>query len=336
MVLSNATFSQEIKQEIKVGGSASIILNNKKDINNVKNSVYKNKLINDAIKNAINQAIPFTIQIDEKSEIDFDEANKNSIPKDRFNLQLTSGTIVQWRIESVPYIYKDLRTKNKWNCKITGFVKEIRTTTLIGVNTIRTTTEDNTYSLRQEPEDQKETTKKDWVCSLGFGVSLPQTFNIPLQSDNLKPLPKWTATIYSISYFGISFGLKKELDLSLGLNISFSDFELKTKDINNIETSVRTTLGGGRIDIGTFKKTINPRGGIFILTGTVENGLFTITGASLGIDFLKGRFKIGVESQFYWVNSTYTYDDVTFENNGLFSPNSNIRFNLGINFKLFL
>jgi len=311
-------------QEIKVGGSASIILNNKKDINHVDNTIYKNKLINDAIKNAINQAISFTIQIDEKSEIDFDEANKNSIPKDRFNLQLTSGLIVQWRIEGIPYIYKDLRTKNKWNCRVSGFVKEIKTT------------DDNTYSLRPELEQRKESTNKDWVCSLGFGVSLPQTFNIPLQSEYVNPLPKWTATIYSISYVGISFGLKKELDLSLGLNISFADFELKTKDNLGAETSVRTTLGGGRIDIGTFRKTINPRGGIFILTGTVENGLFTITGAALGVDFLKGRFKIGVESQVYCVNSTYTYNDVTFENNNLFSPNSNVKFNLGINFKLFL
>ena len=33
LLLSNVLFSQELKQEIKVGGSASIILNNKKDIN---------------------------------------------------------------------------------------------------------------------------------------------------------------------------------------------------------------------------------------------------------------------------------------------------------------
>ena len=324
LLLSNVLFSQELKQEIKVGGSASIILNNKKDINHVDNTLHKNKLINDAIKNAINQAISFTIQIDEKSEIDFDEANKNSTPKDRFNLQLTSGLIVQWRIEGVPYIYKDLRTKNKWNCKVTGFVKEIKTTT------------DNTYSLKPELEQQEET-NKDWVCSLGFGVTLPQTFNISLQSDNLKPLPKWSATIYSISYFGVSFGLKKDLDLALGLNISLADFQLKMKDNLGNETSVRTTLGGGRIDIGTFRKTINPRGGIFMLTGTVENGIFTITGLALGVDFLKGRFKIGVESQFYCVNSTYTdKDEVTFENNNLFSPNSNIKFNAGISFKLFL
>ena len=127
------------------------------------------------------------------------------------------------------------------------------------------------------------------------------------------------------------------MDLALGLNISLADFQLKMKDNLGNETSVRTTLGGGRIDIGTFRKTINPRGGIFMLTGTVENGIFTITGLALGVDFLKGRFKIGVESQFYCVNSTYTdKDEVTFENNNLFSPNSNIKFNAGISFKLFL
>jgi hypothetical protein len=311
-------------QEIKVGGSASIILNNKKDINHVDNAIYKNKLINDAIKNAINQAISFTVQIDENSEIDFDEANKNSIPRDRFNLKLTSGLIVEWRIEGVPYIYKDLRTKNKWNCKVSGFVKELENAP-----------KSNIYSLKPEVE-KRQTTPADWVCSLGFGMSLPQTFAIPLQSEHIDPLPKWSATMYSTNYFGITFGLRKDLDLALGLNISFSNFELRTKDINNVEMFYKTTLYGGRIDIGTFKKTINPRGGIFLLTGNIDDDICTLTGAFVGIDFLKGRFKIGPELQIYFVNSTYSQDGIEFKNNNLFMPNSDIKFNAGINFKLFL
>jgi hypothetical protein len=320
LLLSNTLFSQEIK----VQGNSSIILNNKKDINRVENNVYKNKLINDAIKNAINQAISFTIQIDEKSEIDFDEANQNSIPKDRFNLRLTSGLVVEWRIEGIPYITKDLRTKNRWNCKVSGFVKELKDTP-----------NNNLYSLKPEVE-KKEIYPGDWVCSLGFGVSLPQTFTIPLQSDNLNILPKWNATIYSINYVGISFGLKKDLDLALGMSVSFANLELRTKDINNTEMYLKTTLYGGRLDIGTFKKTINPRFGIFILTGNLDKDICTITGVIAGIDFLKGRFKIGPEVQIYFVNSTYSQDEVEFKNNNLFMPNSDIKFNAGISFKLFL
>lgn len=312
-------------QEIKVGGSASIILNNKKDINHVDNTIYKSKLINDAIKNAINQAISFTVQIDENSEIDFDEANKNSIPRDRFNLKLTSGLIVEWRIEGVPYTYKDLRTKNKWNCKVSGFVKELKDSP-----------KSNIYSLKPEVEQKEKLYPGDWVCSLGFGVSLPQTFTIPLQSDDLNILPKWTSTIYSINYVGISFGLKKDLDLALGMSVSFANLELRTKDINNTEMYLRTTLYGGRLDIGTFKKTINPRFGIFILTGNLDKDICTITGVIAGIDFLKGRFKIGPEVQIYFVNSTYSQYGVTFKNNNLFMPNSDIKFNAGISFKLFL
>lgn len=313
-------------QEIKVIGNASIILNNKKDINHVDNTIYKNKLINDAIKNAINQAISFTVQIDENSEIDFDEANKNTIPKDRFNLRLTSGLIVEWRIEGIPYISKDLRSKNRWNCRVSGFVTEIKNNT-----------NENTYTLKPEVSNyQEKRFPEDWVCSLGFGISLPQSFSIPLQSNSINNLPKWNITIYSINYVGISFGLKKNLDLSLGLNISFSNLELKTKDINNTDMYIKSTLYGGRIDIGTFKKTINPRCGIFLLTGNIDNDLCSITGIILGVDFLKNRFKIGPEVQIYNLNSNYTQNDITFKNNTLFVPNSDIQFNVGINFKLFL
>lgn len=120
LLLYNVSFSQEIP----VKGFASIVLNNRKDIENVKNIAYKNKLINDAIKNAINQSISYTIQFDEKSEVYYDEIN--DVAKDDICFKTTGDLIVKWRISGVPHIYKDYVIKNKWNCNINGYVIELK------------------------------------------------------------------------------------------------------------------------------------------------------------------------------------------------------------------
>ena len=82
----NSDFNQKIYE-----GKSSLILDNKKDIIHVSNNNYKKKLIYDATVNAIKQACPTLINIEEFSFGDFDQADQDLKSTDRIVFNSKSG-----------------------------------------------------------------------------------------------------------------------------------------------------------------------------------------------------------------------------------------------------
>ena len=107
------------------------------------------------------------------------------------------------------------------------------------------------------------------------------------------------------------------------------------------------TMTGFGVSIGSYRNWVNPsigafyqRGNVFDLNSGTETGEILKRGATFGLDFGRGRVKVGVEATAFWLNADATFDgfgetrqpvellsDVQWEE-------VNLRF--GVNLKLFL
>jgi len=304
-----------------VEGQSSIIIDNRKDILHVANNNYRRKLIEDATINAIRQAVPAIINFEEYSYQDYDEADQSKQPSDRMIFQFKSGRQVLWQQSGNPEISADLRTKRKWNCKVSGYVTEISVPVVL-----------NAPRLPVKPTKLKKPASLK-AFGLGYGLSMPQVFDVPLDQNQPGPTPNWQLTIYPVQYAGIHFGVSREF--ALGLYFSFSNVRLV---YDCLETG--TPCYGGRIQLGLYRHTVNPYISVFMLYGDENACAFAIKGAAIGIDFLKGRFKFGIETQAYWVSSNLEYKGVRFSDNTFFNINKGfnlnyLRFNLGVGLKLY-
>lgn len=305
----------------EVEGQSSIIIDNKKDILHVINDKYRRKLIEDATINAIRQAVPTIVNFEEYSYQDYDEADHSTQPSDRMIFQFKSGHQVQWQQSGNTLITPDLRTKRKWNCKVKGFVKEI----IIPVTL-------NTSRLPVNPIKLKKPVTSH-VFGLGYSISLPQVFEVTLEQQQSGPLPAWQLTIYPLQHAGIQFGVSRVF--ALGLYFSFANVRLS---YDGLET--QTPCYGGRLQLGFYRHSLNPYLAIFALYGDKNACAFAIKGAAFGIDFLKGRVKFGIETQAYWVSSSFEYKGARFRDRGFFNINNgfdlkDLRFNLGVGLKLY-
>ena len=319
LLLCSNTAIGQMNNEVE--GQSSIIIDNRKDIFHIVNTNNRRKLIEDATINAIRQAVPTIVHFEEYSFQDYDEANHSIQPSDRIIFQFKSGQQVQWQQSGNPIITPDLRTKRKWNCKVKGSVKEIS----IPVSLKSPRLSGNSMKLKKPANSH--------VFGLGYGLSLPQVFEVPLEQKQSGTLPEWQLTIYPMQYAGIQFGVSREF--SLGLYFAFANAKLHYDSIE-----ARTPCYGGRIQLGLYRHSINPYIAIFALYGDKNSSAFAIKGAAFGIDFLKGRFKFGIETQAYWVSSTFEHQDARFTDRGFFDISNgfnlkNIRFNLGVGLKLY-
>ncbi|MEI7501439.1 MAG: hypothetical protein WCK84_13450, partial [Bacteroidota bacterium] len=123
IMLLTMTSLAQVNNEVE--GQSSVIIDNRKDILHVANAKYRRKLIEDATINAIRQAVPTIVNFEEYSYQDYDEADHSKQPSDRMIFQFKSGRQLQWQQSGNPVIMHDLRTKNKRNGKVRGFVTEI-------------------------------------------------------------------------------------------------------------------------------------------------------------------------------------------------------------------
>jgi len=311
VIISQVVFGQNSDQKIYEGKS-SLILDNKKDIIHVSNNNYKKKLIYDATVNAIKQACPTLINIEEFSFGDFDQADQDLKSTDRIVFNSKSGKSVQWQQVGEPVFRKDLRGENRWECTVRGYVKEVSNYV---PSTKRTTI----------PKQKK---KHEYNFGLGIGITLPQVFKANLTGS--ETLPRWDVTINPIYNMGVNFGVTKEL--MIGLNFAMSSAKIVTE-----VTSISSNCYGGRFQIGMFRHTVNPFISLTALYGSQSNMSFAIKQAGIGVDFLKGHFKIGCEVDCFWFSSNYHVDDVQFNNDGVFTINgfTDTRFNAGINMKVY-
>ena len=297
-------------------GNSSMIIDNKKDIIHVNNNNYKKQLIYEATINAIKQSSPTLINIEEFSIEDFDQMNSNSAT-DRIIFNSKSGKSVQFQQVGEPVFKKSLRGDNRWECTISGYVVEIS-------NYVPSTTK----NIIKKPRK-----KGDYVFGLNIGLSLPQVFQANLKSNASEILPstRWDVTIDPIYNFGIIFKVNHEL--MLGLNFDLT----KIKVLTNDNTSLNSNCYGGKIQLGFYKYTINPFISLSGLYGIDNNISFSIKQVGIGIDFLKGRFKIGTELNCFWLSSNYHKNDIQFNNDGIFTINGfkDTRFNSGINIKIY-
>jgi len=304
-------FSEIIYGQTIYEGKSSIILDNKKDIIHVSNSNNKKKLIYDATINAIKQACPTLINIEEFSFGDYDQADQDLKSTDRIVFNSKSGKSVQWQQVGEPIFRKDLRGDNKWECTVKGYVKEV-----------------SNYVPPTKRTIPKQKKKHEYNIGLGIGITLPQVFQANLKGN--ESLPRWDVTINPIYNIGVNFGVSKEL--MIGLNFAISKAKIVTDII-----SISSNCYGGRFQIGMFRHTVNPFISLTALYGSQSNMSFAIKQAGIGIDFLKGRFKVGCEVDCFWFSSNYHVGNVQFNNDGVFSINgfTDTRFNTGINMKVY-
>ncbi len=308
---------------IEVEGLSSIIIDNRKDILHIINNNNRRKLLEDATINAIRQAVPSIINFEEYSFQDYDEADHSRQPSDRMIFQFKSGHQVQWQQSGNPMITPDLRTKRKWNCKVRGYVKEISIPVSLNPPCL------SGHSLKLK----KPTNLHSYVFGLGYGLSLPQVFDVPIEQKQSGASPEWQLTIYPLQHAGIQFGVSREF--ALGLYFSFANVKLA---YDGLET--RTPCYGGRLQLGFYSHSLNPYFAIFALYGDKNACAFAIKGAAFGIDFLKGKVKFGIETQAYWVSSSLEYKGTRFSDRGFFNINNgfdlkDLRFNLGVGLKLY-
>ena len=321
VILSQFVFGQNSKtsnqnnQNIQkiYEGKSSLILDNKKDIIHVSNVNYKKKLIYDATINALKQACPTLINIEEFSFGDYDQADQNLKSTDRIVFNSKSGKSVQWQQVDEPVFRKDLRGENRWECTVRGYIKEVS----------------NYVPIRRTSTIPIQKKKHDYNIGIGIGITLPQVFQANLTGSK-EPLPRWDVNISPIYNIGVNFGVSKEL--MVGLNFAIS----KAKIITDL-TYISSNCYGGRFQIGWFRHSVNPFISLTALYGTDKNISFAIKQAGIGIDFLKGKFKIGCEVDCLWFSSNYHVDGVQFNNDGLFTINGfkDTRFNAGINMKIY-
>lgn len=307
IIISELTFGQTV-----YNGKSSIIIDNKKDIIHICNNSYKKKLVDEATINAIKQAFPTLINIEEFSFQDFDQADNGIQPTDRIIINSKSGKSVKWQQIDNPAFRKDLRGNNKWECTVSGYVKE-----------------DSNYIPQKNKLPKKKYKKHNYNIGPGIGITMPQVFKANLFGGEI--LPRWDVTINPIYNVGLNFGVTEEL--MLGLNFAFSKVKLVT-DINTIQSDCY----GGRFQIGMFRHTVNPFISLTALYGSEQNVSFAIKQIGVGIDFLKGKFKIGCEFDAFWFSSNYHNENIEFNNNGFFSTTNgfnDIRFNIGINMKFY-
>lgn len=313
VIISQFVFGQNNFNDQKIyEGKSSIILDNKKDIIHVSNSNNKKKLIYDATINAIKQSCPTLINIEEFSFGDYDQADQDLKSTDRIVFNSKSGKSVQWQQVGEPIFRKDLRGENRWECTVKGYVKEVS----------------NYVPPTKRNIIPKQKKKHDYNIGLGIGITLPQVFQANL--TGIETLPRWDVTINPIYNVGINYGVSKEL--MIGLNFAIS----KVKIVTDI-TSINSNCYGGRFQIGMFRHTINPFISLTALYGSQNNMSYAIKQAGVGIDFLKGHFKIGCEVDCFWFSSNYHVGNVQFNNDGVFSINGfkDTRFNAGINMKVY-
>lgn len=305
----------------EVEGQSSIIIDNRKDILHIVNANNRRKLLEDATINAIRQAIPTIVNFEEYSFQDFDEADHSRQPTDRMVFQFKSGQQILWQQSGNPVITPDLRTKRKWNCKVKGSVKEIS----IPV----------TFNTPRLPVNSKKLRKPvtSHVFGLGYGLTLPQVFDVSLDQNQSGTLSAWQLTIYPLQYAGIQFGISREF--SLGFYFSFTKVKLA---YDGLETG--TPCYGGRLQLGFYRHSLNPYLDLFALYGDKNACAFAIKGVAFGLDFLKGRVKFGIETQAYWVSSDMEYKNARFSDRGFFNINNgfnlkDLRFNIGVGLKLY-
>ena len=167
----------------------------------------------------------------------------------------------------------------------------------------------------------------------GYGLSLPQVFNVNLVSNKQSYLPSWQLTVYPLQHIGIQFGVSKEL--AIGLYFAFANVKLL---YDSLET--RSPCYGGRLQLGFYRHSVNPYFALFALYGDENACAFGIKGAALGIDFLKGAFKFGFEALGFWVSSDMEHHGTRFYDNTFFNINNGfdlneLHFNIGIGLKLY-
>ena len=308
-------FSLYGQEQIVYEGKSSVILDNKKDIIYVSNSSYKKKLVYEATVNAIKQACPTLINIEEFSVEDYDQADQKDQPTDRIVFNSKSGKSVQFQQVGEPVFRKSMNGTNRWECTVRGYVKE-----------------QSNYVPTTKNPIQKRHKKHDYIFGFGLGMTLPQVFQANLRgTDETIPLPRWDVTINPIYNFGVNFGVSQEIMLGLGFTMSKAKIVV---DDNNV---VGDNCYGGRVQIGFYRHTINPFVSLTGLYGTDKNVSFAIKQVGVGIDFLKGRFKIGAEVDCFWFSSNYHQGDVQFNNDGIFTLKGFVdtRFNAGINMKIY-
>ncbi len=305
----------------EVEGQSSIILDNRKDILHIVNTNNRRKLLEDATINAIRQAIPTMVNFEEYSLQDYDEADHSRQPTDRMIFQFKSGQQILWQQSGNPVITPDLRTKRKWNCKVKGSVKEISNPVTLNAPRLPV----NSKRLRKPVTSH--------VFGLGYGLTLPQVFDVSLDQNQSGTLPAWQLTIYPLQYAGIQFGVSSEF--ALGFYFSFTNVKLA---YDGLET--RTPCYGGRLQLGFYRHSLNPYLAFFALYGDENACAFAIKGIAFGLDFLKGRVKFGIETQAYWISSDMEYKSARFIDRGFFNINNgfnlkDLRFNLGVGLKLY-
>jgi len=310
-------------------GKSTIILDNKKDIHHLSNSNYKKKLIYEATINCIKQSSPQLINLEEFSFEDFDQADDGSQPTDRIVVYSKSGKSVQFQQVGEPIFRSSLRSDGRWECTVKGYVKEI-SDYVPPTNT-------------KKPIIPKKRKKGEYGSfGIGIGITLPQVFQANLIGVpyNDQELPRWDVTIDPIYNFGVNFGVTKELMIGLNFALSKAKIQGDAFQINSnsiVITDIGSNCYGGRFQIGMYRHTVNPFVSITALYGSKDKMSYAIKQVGVGIDFLKGRFKIGCEIDCLWFSSNYHVGDVQFNNDGIFSINGfkDTRFNAGINMKVY-
>jgi hypothetical protein len=313
IIIGGGAFGQTIYE-----GKSTIILDNKKDIHHLSNSNYKKKLIYEATINCIKQSSPQLINLEEFSFEDFDQADDGSQPTDRIVVYSKSGKSVQFQQVGEPIFRSSLRGDGRWECTIKGYVKEI-----------------SDYvppTNSKKPIIPKKRKKGEYGSfGIGIGITLPQVFQANLTGvQDGQETPRWDVTIDPIYNFGVNFGVTKEL--MIGLNFATSKAKIVTDLVD-----IGSNCYGGRFQIGMYRHTVNPFVSITALYGSKDKMSYAIKQVGVGIDFLKGRFKIGCEIDCLWFSSNYHVGDVQFNNDGIFSINGfkDTRFNAGINMKVY-
>ena len=363
----------------EVTGEATIVLANSKDVHDDINVSAKKKLVMDATLDALQNAINLRLNPVISTQAYKSILEQDYLTINDHLIDLLAMQNIVWQRQQSPVFTRDADNPSKWTVTIKGLVKKANAETppvIAQVETPKVVEQpvqapviERSAPVQPQPEEvvvrkKKKRDYRRYFLGIQAGVTYDMPTYLNLDNDDYMDVNE---------NLGYKFGVRLPLgrNFVIGGDYLMQDVELGSEygygpggygshrwgghgnrgkyndDYDSFEATHYVSMTGFGVNMGTYRNFINPSIGAFYQRGEIMDlatdtnaGEILTRGATFGLDFGKGRIKLGVEATAFWMNTNANIDGFgsAEQSTDLLSElrweEMNWRF--GVNLKLFL
>ena len=346
LVLTQTVQAQWHTKWYEVTGEATIVLANTKDVHDDINVSAKKKLVMDATLDALQNAINLRLNPVISTQAYKSILEQDYLTINDHLIDLLAQQDIVWQRQQSPVFTRDADNPSKWTVKITGLVKKANTETPPVIvqsgkpQAVQPQVIDPTVPVTTQPTAvlAKKKKKKRNFTRYFLSLQAGATYDLPtyLDLDNGDYIDVNDGLGYK---FGVRLPLGR--NFVIGGDYHMQEVELGQEfgyggpggfgshrwgghghrrghyggDYDSFEATHTVSMTGFGVNMGTYRNFINPSIGAFYQRGEVMDlgtdsfsGEILTRGATLGLDFGKGRIKLGLEATAFWMNTNANLD----------------------------